>query len=520
VSERALLVGVDLGTTGTKAALYDTDGTTLAEAGVGTTLPWRGTGVLEQDPEEFYATTATSIRSCLELADADPGAVEAVGVTGQMAGVLGVGADGLASMPYDSWLDLRCSPDVDALDAELGDELVRTAGCPPMVNHAPKLRWRRRERPDEFDATAKFVVPSGYVAGRLAGLGGDEAFIDWTYLHFTGIADTGRAEWSPRLAAGVGVPEEKLARIVEPATVIGRVTANAATDTGLRKGTPVAAGLGDTAAGVLGAGVVRAGQLLDVAGTAAVLGASSGERRPDPGHRTLIVMRSAAPGQWVSLAYLSGGSLLSWFAGLDRGDDEDEAVDYEALGELVGSVPAGSGGLLFVPHLDGRLLPSDPTMRGAWIGLDRHHRRAHMLRALLEGVAYEYAGYLAVLNELHPGLDQDEVRVVGGGARSGAWNAIKASVLGVPYVRLDREELSCWGAALVAGAAVGVFDDLAGAALAAARERDRFEPDRGEHELYRELAGTYARVIGELSGPLRDLEDVRARLRREASWAS
>lgn len=515
MSGRALLVGVDLGTTGTKAALYDADGATLAEAGVETTLPWEGTGVLEQDPEEFYATATSSIRECLERAGADPGAVEAIGVTGQMAGVMGVGADGLASMPYDSWLDLRCSPDVDALDAELGDELVRIAGCPPMVNHAPKLRWRRRERPDEFEATAKFVVPSGYVAGRLAGLGGDEAFVDWTYLHFTGLADTGAAEWSPELAEGVGVPEGKLARIVEPASVIGHVTATAAADTGLREGTPVAAGLGDTAAGVLGAGVVKPGQLLDVAGTAAVLGASTGERRPDSAHRTLIVMRGAVPGQWVSLAYLSGGSLPDWFAGLDR--DDDGPVDYEALGNLVGSVPAGSGGLLFVPHLDGRLLPSDPTMRGAWIGLDRHHRRAHMLRALLEGVAYEYAGYLAVLNELHPGLDQDEVRVVGGGARSGAWNAIKASVLGVPYTRLGREELSCWGAALVAGAAVGVFDDLVGAALAAAEPRERYEPDRAEHELYSELAGLYARMIGVLSGPLRELEGVR---KREASWAS
>ena len=520
MSERGLLVGVDLGTTGTKAALYSADGTTLAEAGAATTLRWRGAGVVDQDPEEFYATAASSIRDCLERAGADPGGVEAVGITGQMAGVLGVGTDGLASMPYDSWLDLRCSPDVEALAAELGDELVRIAGCPPMVNHAPKLRWRRRECPDQFEATAKFVVPSGYVAARLAGLSGEDAFIDWTYLHFTGLADTGAAAWSPELAEGVGVPEEKLPRIVEPASLIGHVTAAAATHTGLREGTPVAAGLGDTAAGVLGAGVVRPGQLLDVAGTAAVLGASTDERRPDSEHRTLIVMRGAVPGQWVSLAYLSGGSLLSWFAGLEGERDADAPVDYDALGALVAAVAAGSDGLLFVPHLDGRLLPSDPTMRGAWVGLDRHHGRAHMLRALLEGVAYEYAGYLAVLNELHPALDQDEVRVVGGGARSDAWNAIKASVLGTPYVRLDRDELSCWGAALVAGAAVGAIGDLAAAAFAAAETRERFEPDAGDHERYGELAALYARLVGVLSDPLRELDGLRERLRREASWAS
>jgi xylulokinase len=521
VTDSALLVGVDLGTTGTKAALYRADGTTLAEASADTTLRWQGPGVVDQNPQEFYATAASAIRACLERADVDAGSVEAVGVTGQMAGVLGVDSDWQPSMPYDSWLDLRCSRDVEALAGELGDELVRIGGCPPMVNHAPKLRWRRRERPEEFEATAKFVLPSGYVAGRFAGLAGDEAYVDWSYLHFTGLADTRRGEWSETLTEGVGVPAGKLPRIVDPATVVGRVGGEAASDSGLRQGTPVAAGLGDTAAGVLGAGVVRPGQLLDVAGTAAVLGASTDEHRPDPEHRTLIVMRGAVHGQWVSLAYLSGGSLLSWFASRVAADGgEEEEVDFDALGELVDLVPAGSDGLLFVPHLDGRLLPSDPTMRGAWVGLDRHHGRAHMLRALLEGVAYEYAGYLAVLNELHEGLDQDEVRVIGGGARSGAWNRIKASVLGVPYVRLDRDEFSCWGAALVAGAAVGIYDDLAAAALEATQARERYEPDPDQLELYRGMTELYERVLGGLSGPFHELEQLRERLGKEASWAT
>jgi xylulokinase len=257
-----------------------------------------------------------------------------------------------------------------------------------------------------------------------------------------------------------------------------------------------------------------------VAGTAAVLGASTAERKPDTAHRTLISMRGAVPGQWIALAYLSGGSLISWFGSRVGGESEEAEVDFEALGELVGSVPPGSGGLLFVPHLDGRLLPSESSMRGAWVGLDRHHGRAHMLRAVLEGVAYEYATYLSVLGELFPELDRDEVRVVGGGARSGAWNAIKASVLGTPYVRLEREELSCWGAALMAGAAVGLFDDIARAAFDAAEVRDRFEPDPEEHELYRELAEVYGRVLEGLSMPFRELQEVRERLARETSWAT
>jgi xylulokinase len=257
----------------------------------------------------------------------------------------------------------------------------------------------------------------------------------------------------------------------------------------------VAAGLGDTAAGVLGAGVVEEGQLLDVAGTAAVLSASGREFVPDVEHRTLIVMHGAIEGQWVSLAYLSAGSLLAWVADtLWEGEDPG----FDELARVARDAPAGCDGLVFIPHVDGRLLPSRPTMRGAWIGLTRHHSRSHMVRSVLEGVAYEYAEYLRVLRELHPEIDLREVRVIGGGAASDTWNAIKASVLGVGYARLARGEFSCWGAALVAGGAVGLYDDLAEAATAATAVGRRFEPDPDEHEVYAGQIAAYSRLLGTL----------------------
>jgi xylulokinase len=485
-----LLVGVDLGTTGTKAALYSSHGETLAEATAETPLRWRGSGEVDQDPDDFYAAAVRAIRECIDQAHA--GGVEAIGVTGQMAGVLGIDSAWRPSTPYDSWLDLRCTPDVEALESEVGERLVELSGCPAMVNHGPKMRWWRREQPDAFEATAKFVVPSGYVAGRLAGLAADEAFMDHSYLHFTGVADARAGAWSEELAEAVGVPVGKLPRVVEPDTRIGSLTAQAASDCGVAEGTPVAAGLGDTAAGVLGAGVVAPGQVLDVAGTAAVLSASGTEFVPDVEHRTLIVMHGAVPGQWVSLAYLSAGSLLAWV-----GETlwEGEAPEFDELARVARAAPAGSDGLIFVPHVDGRLLPSRPQMRGAWTGLTRHHSRPHLVRSVLEGVAYEYSEYLRVLRELHPEIDLREVRVVGGGARSDTWNAIKASVLGVPYARLARGEFSCWGAALVAGAAVGLYDDLAEAAARATAVASRFEPDLGEHEIYERQAAAYARLL-------------------------
>jgi xylulokinase len=495
-----LLVGVDLGTTGTKTAVYDPDGKPLAEANAEVPLRWQGPGRVDQDPDAFYWSTVSTISRCLERVDA--GQVVALGITGQMAGVLGLGADWKPSTLYDSWLDLRCSDDVDWLERELGDDLVEKTGCPPMIDHAPKMRWWRCARPEVFAATEKWIMPGGYVAGKIAGLEPGDAYIDSTYLHFTGLAEARGGTWSGELSESIGIPTDKLPRIVEPSTVIGRVSEEAATDCGLMEGTPVAAGLGDTAAGALGAGLVRSGQLLDVAGTAAVLAASTDEFRPDVRSRTLIAMRGAIPGQWIPLSFLSGGSLLGWLReALAPVGEEIYEPDFDELTAEAREVRAGAEGLLFVPHLDGRLLPNDPAMRGAWVGLHRHQRRQHLVRAVLEGVAYEYAYYLQVLLDLYPGLSFDETRVVGGGAHSDTWNAIKASVLGVPYVRLDREEFSCWGAALVAGHAVGLFDDLAGAAERSTLAKDRFEPDPEDHAAYRPMARLYRDLLAALAGP-------------------
>lgn len=507
-----LLIGIDLGTTGTRAVLYRPGGAPVAAAACDTPLRWSGPGRVDQDPEDFVVAALTTIRDCVAEAGAGPGDVAAIGITGQMAGVLGMGADGRASTPYDSWLDLRCAPQLERLEREAGDLLVGIGGCPPMINHGPKVVWWRESEPEVFARTERWVVPGSYVAARLAGLGPDEAFVDTSYLHFTGLADTRRGAWSEALTAALGVSERQLARIVDPSTVVGGLTAEAARACGLAAGTPIAAGLGDTAAAVLGAGVVRPGQLLDVAGTAAILAVSTDRFVPDEASRTMLVMRGAIEGQWVALAFLSGGSLLPWLAatlGVSGVEDDERAALTELVAEAAGVRP-GADGLLFVPHLDGRLLPNDPTMRGAWVGLHRQHGRAHLVRAVLESVAYEYAGYVRAVRTLQPGFQPDEGRVVGGGARSALWNDLKASVLGVPLDRLDRDELSCWGAALVAGRAVGAIGDLAEAAERSTGVAHRHQPDAGDHAAYAAYESIYRDALAMASGVGRRLSELGA----------
>jgi xylulokinase len=510
------LVGIDLGTTGVKTALYAPDGSTLAERTAATPLRWHGTGRVDQDPDAFYRAATATIADCLRSAGADAREVSAVAVCGQMAGTMGVDADFRATTPYDSWLDLRCAAEVAWLERTLGPTLIETCGCPPMVNHLPKILWWKRHEPDTFERTVAWIPPAAYVTGRLAGISGDQAFIDATYLHFAGLADQRAGTWSERLLPAVGVPSASLPRIVEPTEVIGELTPQAAADSGLAPGTPIAAGLGDTAAGALGAGLVRPGRLLDLAGTAAILAGSVAEFRPDVGEQTLITMRGAVPGQWVSLAYLSGGPLLGWLAGLLLGDEFVEhdpggdavasAAGLERLAAAAAAVPAGAEGLLFLPYLDGRILPSEPAMRGAWLGLHRRHGRGHLARAVLEGVALEYRRYLEILGALHPDLAFSETRVAGGGARSAVWCQLKASALGVPYAGMERGELSCWGAALVAGAAVGVFDDLATAADAAAPRAALVDPIAADHAVYERLYDVHRAFEDAVVAPYRALD--------------
>ena len=495
-----LVVGVDVGTQSAKAALFELGGACLAEASAPLPLHRRAADEVDQEPEDFYRAATATIASCIAEAGRDPGDVAAVGVSGQMAGILGIGADGRAVTPYDSWLDSRCRPELEELADRLGDELVELTGCPPMVAHAPKILWWRRRHPDVYASIAKFVVPNAFVAGRLCGLTAADAYVDSTHLHFSGLADAASGSWSSTLVAETGVELARLPRIVAPTDRVGGLTTAAARDCGLRAGTPVAAGLGDTAAGALGAGVVRPGQVLDTAGTASVLAVSTAEFRPDVATRTLVLMRGAVPGQWISLAYLAGGDLLRWLS------DVLGAASVELLVKEAASA-RGDGRLLFVPHLGGRILPAAPEARGAWIGLDFAHTRGDLARAALESVAFEYAGFLECALELFPGLVPLDVRVIGGGSHDALWNRIKASALGLPYVRLRRESFSCWGAALVAAAAAGAVDDLAAAALAATAERERVEPDPSLRSDYAERLQNYRAVVDLLVSPP---EEVRA----------
>lgn len=471
------LIGVDLGTSSTKAALYNTDGRLVASAAQEVPLYYPRPGVVEQENDDFYRTAAQTVRQCVQQSGIVPRQVAAIAFDSQMAGVGAVDEDFNPATRFDSWLDMRCQPYIEQIDRLCGDQVTRLTGCPPTCDHGPKMLWWQHEQPEAYRRIVKFVMPAGYVSGKMAGLKGDQAFIDYTFLHFTGFSDARQANWSAELCAALGMDIEKLPRIVEPWSIIGEVQDSAGRDFGLAPGTLIAAGCGDTAANALGAGIVRPGMLFDIAGTAAVLAGCTGSFLADVENRALLTMRSVIPGLWHPLAYIAGGGLaLRWyrdqFFNASRGQSQALPANenlYRELIALAEQAPPGAEGLFFSPHLGGRICPANAGMRGAWVGFSWGHTQAHFARALLESIAFEYAWYLSIIRKLLPGIEFSGARAVGGGARSPAWNALKASVLGLPYQPLQGGEFGAWGSALIAGKAAGLIDDLANTAYAHAQ---------------------------------------------------
>lgn len=495
--DRTYLCGIDVGTQGTKAALFDRQGRTLATAFRKSHLQQPAPGAVEEDPERQFRSVCQCLRACVAEAGIDPAQVAGIGIDGQMAGIIGVGRDGRHVTPYDSWLDTRCAPYITLMKRKAGGEVIRKTGGPPSFNHGPKILWWKHERPAVFSQIAAFVQPGGYAVMRLCGLDASQAFVDKSYLHFSGFADNQRGQWDTALCATFGVPVSKLPRIVDCQTVVGQVTADAARRCGLRAGTPVVAGLGDTAASFLACGATREGVCVDVAGTASVFASTTRQFKADTAHGVLGWGQSATPGLWHPYAYINGGGLnLEWFVHeLAALGNKPAEGTLDQLNRLAARIAPAFNDPLFVPHLGGRVTPSQPLLRGSWAGLHWSHTAAHLYRAMLEGVALEYCVYRDVLRELNPELKMRELRITGGGEKSGAWNQIKADALGMQVVQIRRPEGAPLGAALLAGFGVGLFRSLDAAACEWINTGHVVRPDRKQAAHYQARLDRYRRLL-------------------------
>jgi xylulokinase len=349
---------------------------------------------------------------------------------------------------------------------------------------------------------------------RLCGLDGAGAFIDRSYLHFSGFADGRAGAWDAKLCRQFGIDPSILPRILEPHEIVGELSPAMASLCRLPPGIPVVAGCGDTAASFLSCGATRPGICIDVAGTASVFAGTETDFKVDSGNMILSCGRSATPGLWHPYAYINGGGMnLEWFrseiaggvralgarpGGAGAGSAAVEPPSLEQLGELAVAVEPRGDDPIFIPHLGGRVSPSQPRLRGGWVDMSWSHGIGHLYRGVLEAVALEYGIYLQQLESLYGAGRASVVRVTGGGEKSAVWNQLKADVLGVPIVQIKGGGGAPLGSALLAGFGVGLFRDLDGAAGQWVKTGSVTEPDARRAAVYRERLERYRHLLAAL----------------------
>ncbi len=469
------LLGVDLGTTGSTAVVLGPFGTVLAHASHSVEPDVPRPSWSEQGPTDWWDATVQSIRAVLADDAVTPETIAGVGLTGQMHGLVLLGADGAPLRPAILWNDQRTGAECDAITERVGaDAVVDHTGNPILPGFtAPKIEWVRTHEPEVYDQADAFLLPKDYLRYRLTGV----RATDVSDASGTSLFDVEQRRWSDAMCKAVQVPEAWRPRVTESAAVSARVHAAAAEVTGLPEGTPVVGGAGDQAAQAVGTGVVESGSAVVTLGTSGVVFAPTGTYQHDPDGR-LHAFCHAAPETWHLMGVmLSAAGSLRWYVDLfdDLLDPDAKRRDYERLLAEAEEVPPGAEGLLFLPYLSGERTPhADPSARGVFFGLHHRHERAHLTRAVLEGVAFGLRESLDLMRARD--VTPTEVRVSGGGAQSGLWRRILATVLDTPLVHTTTPHGAAVGAALLAGVGSDVFPDIPTASQTAVRIEGRTAP--------------------------------------------
>ena len=477
------LLGIDSSTTATKALLVDDRGKVIGVASSTYSLSTPRPLWAEQDPELWWDATRNSISEVLRISEVDPTEISGVGLTGQMHGLVLLDANGEVLRPAILWNDQRAAAECDQMRDTLGlARLVEITGNDAFPGFtAPKLLWVKAHEPEIYARVNQVLLPKDYVRYRLTG----DFATDRAGAGGTLMLDLGTRDWSAELLEAFDIPAGWLPPTHEGSEITGRISEAAAERTGLAPGTPVVGGGGDQAAQAVGVGAVESGVVALTLGTSGVVFASSDRPLTEKEGR-LHAFPHALPKKWhVMGVMLSAAGSLQWYRDVVAPD-----VDFGTLVEEAAGVEPGSEGLVFMPYLSGERTPhADPNARGAFIGLTLKHRRPHMTRAVLEGVAYGIRDNFALMREV--GLEAiDQVRVSGGGAKSPLWRQILADVCGVDLQTVETTEGAAFGAALLAGVGTGIWTSAEEACSAGVELGETTSPNLETQRLYE---GTYLR---------------------------
>jgi xylulokinase len=497
-----LWLGIDVGTTGSRALLIDEHGQiaqvfTAEHEAIKIEHPqWA-----EQSPNDWWRAARVAIRGVIRKSHARDTDICGIGLTGQMHGPVLLDGNGRVLGPSLIWCDQRSQSQVELINTRIGRDAVIRHTCNPASTGftASKLLWVREHRPASFAKAKKLLLPKDYVRFCLTG----ECAQDTSDASGTGLFDVRHRCWSGDMISALGLDSGLFPIVHESTTLAGRITAKAAQETGLATGTPVVAGAGDQAAGGVGNGIVRAGLACSVIGTSGVLFAHTETPVVDVEGR-IHTFCHAVPGKWHVMGVTQGAGLsLRWIR--DNWPAAKGDRSYELLTQLAALAPAGSEGLVFLPYLMGERSPHlDPDARGGWIGLTSRHTTSHLVRAVLEGVAFSLRDILEIFRSLR--MPIEEIRLTGGGARSALWRVIQANVFAGHCVFLPNTEAAAYGAGLLAMVGTGNFssveeacDNCIGGAGAIMVNEVAVRAYERLYRIYRELYSVLKQAMHELT---------------------
>ena len=468
------VLGIDVGTGGTRAIVIDGSGRVVSST-TEEHQPFASQqiGWAEQHPEDWWRATCIAVRKAIASANLSAEEIACVGFSGQMHGAVILDEQGSVVRPALIWCDVRTEKQCRDVTAKIGQERLIQLTCNPALANftLTKLLWVRESEPANWKRVRSVMLPKDYVRFRLTG----ERATDMADASGTLLLDVAHRRWSREMLQAAELDERLLPSLHESPAVCGEISDKGAAESGLCVGTPVVAGAGDQAAGATGMGIVSAGTVSATIGTSGVVFAATDRPALDP-HGRVHTFCHAIPGRWHVMGVTQAAGLsLRWFRDTFATNSSGIRETYDQLTAEAAKIPAGSDGLLWTPYLMGERTPHlDSSARGALVGLSASHTRAHVVRAILEGVTFSLRDTFTLFREMK--VPVTSIRLGGGGARSPLWRQIQADVYGHAVEIVEAEEGAAYGAAILAGVGAGLWPTVDAACASTVRVATRVNP--------------------------------------------
>ncbi len=505
----AYLLGIDIGTSGTKTVLFSEQGQPIASHTVEYPLYQPQNGWAEQDPADWWNAVCETCKAVVSKSGVKPADIGGVGLSGQMHGLVLLDERGEPLRRSIIWCDQRTGAECEEITRLVGAEKLMDITFSPALTGftASKILWVRNHEPEAYEKARHILLPKDYIRFKLTG----ELATEVSDASGMQLLDIKRRQWSDEVLGLLHIDRGMLGKVYESPDVTGQVTPGAAEKTGLAAGTPVAGGAGDNAAAAVGTGTVRDGRAFTTIGTSGVVYAHASAPVLDPKGR-IHTFCCSVPGAWHVMGVTQGAGLsLQWFRNQFCTPEMEAArqmgVDpYELMNQEAARIPIGADRLLYLPYLMGERTPHlNPNARGVFFGLSNIHTRSHLLRAVMEGVAFSQRDCVEIIRGV--GIRPSEMLVCGGGGRSPLWRQMLADLYGTPVATLTSNEGPALGVAILAGVACGAYRSVEEGCDAVIRTNPPQQPDEKAekayepfYQLYRQLYGNLKESFGKLAG--------------------